>query len=684
VLISQMEELSDSKNEVDDPPRSGSRPGIGSASRRSRCSSNSCTASGGGHRRNGEGLATQREMRESERAEKDPSATIMVHGMPDAGITEERLEAIAWEAAVQAGSSMPNGVHFAYDRITRKFRGFALIEFPHKEAAKLFKKETKGMLSVEGYNLALRYHHAGTERSRSRSRGGDAGGDRRGPDEPSVTLIIKGLSPSTLEAALISVFQPYATIKDIRHFPRRGFAFLQFHSIEDAASARFRFERDCRCMVDGYKVLVDYAKEREDGRYTMAERGLIAKQAMATAEATAELEKIAQQQVQEENTSKALSGVNAQMWANYMQSCSQTETVQSANSFTYDKDSGYYLDSKAGLYYDPNTTYFFTTDYRKYFLYDHDEKLLCLVDAQGQKVPHGERRPLPSAQAEQESGRNRPPRPPDKPQRPERPERPLARPQQQQRPRSRSKLARNRSRCRSRDRSRDRRRDRRRDRSRDRSRGRSRDRDRRDRGDRGGEARGGEVRGGGCRERRREPESHSSPQRLDMHKPIHFPGGDPLAKLMPAEPAEKPEPKKKTRTKPVCEGVLGLASMPDNRAEIATPGKVTVLAVPKPAPVTTVSSLGSSSPQLQAGTPVGFVPPGPVTGAAGAVAGAETAPGPVAPGPVAAADAGAAAAGEAICEVCMRRFGSEDALRRHEQFSDLHKQNLARIIEAAI
>ena len=53
----------------------------------------------------------------------------------------------------------------------------------------------------------------------------------------------------------------------------------------------------------------------------------------------------------------------------------------------------------------------------------------------------------------------------------------------------------------------------------------------------------------------------------------------------------------------------------------------------------------------------------------------------VTPNPqIAAAAAAAAAAGGAqVCEVCMRRFGSVEALERHVQFSDLHKQNVAKL-----
>ena len=63
------------------------------------------------------------------RRRTEPSSTILAHGIPDEGITEQRLEQVAWEVAVRAGCSMPNGVHFAH-RAQRLLYG--VIEFPHK------------------------------------------------------------------------------------------------------------------------------------------------------------------------------------------------------------------------------------------------------------------------------------------------------------------------------------------------------------------------------------------------------------------------------------------------------------------------------------------------------------------------------------------------------------------------
>eukprot|EP00913_Durusdinium_trenchii_P032735 g30643.t1 len=155
---------------------------------------------------------------------------------------------------------------------------------------------------------------------------------------------------------------------------------------------------------------------------------------------SAEIEKLQQQQIQHENTSKALSGVNGSipksehsanlkclhLKANYMQSIAQTETVQSSNSFKFDKESGFYKDAKARLYYDPNTTYFFTLDYKKYFMYDSELQLLCLVDSQGKKVPGGQTRPLPSQVAKAGAGIVSGSGRPERTERAERPRRALA------------------------------------------------------------------------------------------------------------------------------------------------------------------------------------------------------------------------------------------------------------------
>jgi len=538
----------------------------------------------------------------------------------------------------------------------------------------MFKDHAKGVLDVDGVSLALTYHHVKSELSRSRSR---ERGERR--DEPSVTLIIKGIDPNTSEGTLAATFQPFATIKDIRHFARRGFAFLQFHSVDEASVALSSFQRNCRSRLDGVQVVCHFAKEREDDtRFLGAERAFLKKQAMATEQATVELEKIAQQQVQEANASQALSGVNGDMWASYLQSYAQTETVQSSNTFKYDKDSGFYIDQKAGLFYDPNTTYFFTLDYKKYFVYDHDEKMLCLVDKSGNKAPHGERRPLPSSGSLQRSPREQ------------------AAPRDRRSDRARSRSVRGRLP---------------RDRSHSRPRGRS--RERAERGDRDRNDRDRSHERERERERRRPFQPREPmPDEDGAFKPIYFPGGDPLAKLAPAaESPAKAAPQAKKKTKPAAEVVLGLASVP----KIKKPGKVTVLSgAPKPGPVTILQpqttddasgiasamlfspGFGSTGTSAASGGGLGSgLGASGLAGGTGALgAGLVARNGTLGAGlgngsagifaaPVAqTAPANLPALGDWICEVCMRKFNSEEMLRKHEALSDLHKQNLAKLAAA--
>lgn len=49
-----------------------------------------------------------------------------------------------------------------------------------------------------------------------------------------------------------------------RYFPRRGFAFLEFRSIQEASDALKGFDRDCRSKVDGVRVVAHFDKGRQD------------------------------------------------------------------------------------------------------------------------------------------------------------------------------------------------------------------------------------------------------------------------------------------------------------------------------------------------------------------------------------------------------------------------------------
>jgi len=546
-------------------------------------------------------LESEQHERERERWEREePSTIVIVRGLPSEGLTEQRLEEAAWSRAVEAGCSMPNGVHFAYDKSTQQFRGFALAEFPHVEASKLFVEHAGGSgaatLDCDGLKLNLAYHHPeGTSRP-NRVLVRDVTAEHR--EEPSSTLILKGLPVSSTEDSVSAAFSQYAPIRDLRHFARRGFAFVQFASIEDATRALSGFEIEKRSQVDGFRVSCGFAKDREDGHATSAERNFLYQQAMAAAEATAGFQQLAKQQVQEQNTTKALTGVNASMWATYMQTVAQSEPTPSANTFTFDAESKCYVDRQAGLYYDPSTMYFFTLDYKKYFVYDHEEQMLCLVDKTGKKVAGGERRPLPSSQAQE-----------------------IAEAADRLRSRG-TALSREKSNASS---------------------------------SRETVASSIAKPGGEHQEQATRPNTLMAKLAEEAEaeaKPIHFPGGDPLAKLQPPQQAA---PQKRKKVNAAAPQVLGLASAPlVTREQVGAPGPITVYAQ-TPGPVTVYTQATRAAVKDDAHT-----------SEVGTTGGLNPAP-------------QARKGGDWICELCMRRFGSEEMLRKHELLSDLHKQNLAKL-----
>jgi len=156
------------------------------------------------------------------------------------------------------------------------------------------------------------------------------------------------------------------------------------------------------------------------------------------------------------------------------------------------------------------------------------------------------------------------------------------------------------------------------------------------------------------------------------YKPIHYPGGDPLAKLaqpMGASPQTTAPQKKKKKNE-----VLGLAEM--TSPEVANaPGRITVF---KPGGGPSPSQPVIASP-VQVSSPLIHEAPDARTeefrrnwkNMQSMVAEASAAP--PTPGPP------ALDFNEWICEVCMRKFPSQEKLLQHEQFSDLHKANLAKI-----
>jgi RNA recognition motif-containing protein len=86
------------------------------------------------------------------------------------------------------------------------------------------------------------------------------------PDKP--VLMARGLDESSGEGAILDAFTPFGQVKEIRLVKdrvtkvSRGFAFVEFHSVEHAKAAADSSEP---ILVDGCVVRVSFAQHVKDG-----------------------------------------------------------------------------------------------------------------------------------------------------------------------------------------------------------------------------------------------------------------------------------------------------------------------------------------------------------------------------------------------------------------------------------
>lgn len=132
--------------------------------------------------------------------------------------------------------------------------------------------------------------------------------------------------------------------------------------------------------------------------------------------------------------------------------------------------------------------------------------------------------------------------------------------------------------------------------------------------------------------------------------------------------------------------------MPESKAPGVAPGPVTVFqqSAVKPGPVTVfapsprqpiIAELGAGRGALEAPAPTPMAAFG-SEGRGSSFMTTSLAAASFDTGASAAAMAAAAPTDEWICEVCMRKFASQEMLQRHEQFSELHRENLAKLTAA--
>ncbi|XP_062224001.1 SUPPRESSOR OF ABI3-5-like isoform X2 [Phragmites australis] len=188
---------------------------------------------------------------------------------------------------------------------------------------------------------------------------------RRGSElGPTHVLVVRGLDENADEEMLRYEFAKHAPIKDIRlvrdkfTHVSRGFAFVHFHSVEDATKA-LEATNGITLEKNGQVLRIAYAKSTH-----VPVSG--ASQSNSLAVAAIEAASFAQQY---DAIGWAPKEYNADDKLN-SDSESQKEGSAAQSGFVWDEKSGYYYDSASGFYYDGNTGLYYDSNSGVWYSYD--------------------------------------------------------------------------------------------------------------------------------------------------------------------------------------------------------------------------------------------------------------------------------------------------------------------------
>ncbi|GLT57696.1 hypothetical protein SLA2020_306500 [Shorea laevis] len=196
---------------------------------------------------------------------------------------------------------------------------------------------------------------------------------------PTHVLVVRGLDENADEDMLRYEFSKHAPIKDLRlvrdkfTHVSRGFAFVHFHSVEDATKA-LEVTNGTTLEKNGQILRVAYAKSiLGPGAGTSGPS-----QSSSLAAAAIEAAAFAQQYDAVGWAPKEYNAEDKQSTGRQEQG-SGTVTIQQDGStmqsgFVWDEASGYYYDSASGFYYDGNSGLYYDGNNGIWYSYDHQNQ----------------------------------------------------------------------------------------------------------------------------------------------------------------------------------------------------------------------------------------------------------------------------------------------------------------------
>jgi RNA recognition motif-containing protein len=324
----------------------------------------------------------------------------------------------------------PINTKIARDRLTGASRGFGFLDFDDLELSRLLMDTTNGGLYIGNDFVTLEYSHSAAKKQQQLQQKNEnesnpsgkeqtqqpvvyrdwicehcnarnfgyrskcfqchekrtansveveiVSKDEQAPKEhneehhlkPTVELIVRSLSPLTVEETLVHVFSHLAPVKACRvirdkvTMQSRQFAFIEFFSVEAATQVLQQIKSMPNFTIDGANVNVAYAKRQHISS--------------------------------DENDQHAIDEATIAQWSsyyNYTGGENQQPQITTMSGYTYDEASGYYYNPQCNFYYDPKTTYFYDNNSSRWLYYDAEQQTYFPVGENGE-IQKQEQKPL--------------------------------------------------------------------------------------------------------------------------------------------------------------------------------------------------------------------------------------------------------------------------------------------------
>jgi hypothetical protein len=223
--------------------------------------------------------------------------TITLSGEGLQTIGEQSIAEACQQIAIDGGFSV-------HELVTIPLSGLAHVEFAHPAAASEFMQATRGNLKIGRQSFKVR-HPRGVNSEAPAAQEAQARFDATKNGLPTSSLVVRNLGDATeadVRQAFANLVPRLKSVKVLKDYAgqTKGIGWVNFFEIDEASIALRRFKTE-GCTIAGRHVLVDFQEPNN-------------------MEAKLELEARKQKAVDDMQAQheQALSGPNADMWANYL------------------------------------------------------------------------------------------------------------------------------------------------------------------------------------------------------------------------------------------------------------------------------------------------------------------------------------------------------------------------------